>query len=721
MIMINLKKIAIAMLCILGSIQFIYAANPKFKIVFYGSELNDLYILLKKQDVKLYKASSLDDAIKAASKNDVLIFTSDGYPRERLSLNDKFYKSLKTKNIKAYIEFPSYVEGVALKDSILQGNLERGVVTSTVFQNLQPLSILGINDSYVVQADVKNPLIILAKVAGLNKAEYGIDDVVKHPLLFKNGNNLIATTKLTNFATGRYGPNDAWKSVWNYIIRDLSGDPDFELKGWLSYVNPMYDKSDKLPDFAKATAVRKGVDWFDNAKLFVHPSWEKMFLDYQGKGEAPFGPSVDQKLPSGDGKLGILEGHASKVYYNGKQQYRYWMRADVQGEAAFALAAAGNFLKTDEYNQKAINVIDYVFKGSNLRAEERNDKNSPSYGLMGWSVTHPYVYYGDDNARALLGMIGASAFLKTDQWDKEIAEGILANFRTTGSKGFRGERQEDKDLKQNGWKHYWDRDIEHFAPHFESWTWASYLWLYDKTGYQPLLDKTKKGVKSMMEAYPEKWVWTNGIQQERARMLLVLSWLVRIENTEEHRSWLDQMVSTILSNQDASGGILEWLGAGDKGRFGKTNSNAEYGLHEAPLIFTNGDPIADMLYTTNFAYFGLNEAYHATGNAKYKAALDKMSEFLIRIQVNSDKYKDLDGAWFRGFEFDKWEYWASNADAGWGAWGTLSGWTQSWIVATEVLTGQNKSFWDLTKTSQVNKYVPETLELMFGSDITKKK
>lgn len=695
-------------------LPFISVANSPLRIVFYGSEQNDLYVLLQQEGVQVYKALSPIDAVRNADKGDVLILAADNYPEKRLSLDDTFYRALKAKKLRAYIEFPSYVDGIKLQDSLLHGELERGVVTSTVFKNLDPLSILGINDSYVIKAAVSDPLLILGKVAGLNKAEYGIEDVVKYPLLFKVGGNIVSTSKLTNFATGRYGPNNAWKSVWNYIIGELSGIDGFEFNTWLSYVNPMYGKYDVLTENAKKETVKRGVDWFDNAKLFVHPSWEKMYLNYQGNGEIPFGPWIDQSMAVGDGKLGVLEGHASKIYHNGRQQYRYWMRADVQGEVAFALAAAGNYLHTGVYDNKAKNVVDHVFKGSNLRAGERDDKNSPSYGLIGWSVTHPHVYYGDDNARALLGMIGASAYLSTSNWDKEIAEGIMANFRTTGSLGFRGERQEDKEIQSNGWKYYWNRDIEHFAPHFESWTWASYLWLYDKTGYAPLLEKTKLGIRAMMKAYPDKWVWTNGIQQERARMILVLSWLVRLENTEEHRLWLDQMVGTILANQDASGAILEWLGAGDKGRFGKANSNAEYGLHEAPLIFTNGDPIADMLYTTNFAYFGLNEAYHATKNPAYKSALDKLSDFLIRIQVRSDRYKDLDGAWFRGFEFNKWEYWASNADAGWGAWGTLSGWTQSWIVATQVLTGQNTSFWDLTKSSKVNKYMPETLRLMFG-------
>lgn len=708
-----MKSNYILFILLLLTSSYSYASSNKLKIIFFGNESNDLYTLLKHQDVNLYKASSISDALKVARKTDVLIIAADNYPTQRLTVDKAVYKSIMDKKLKVFIEFPSYIPGIQLQDSLLHAKLERGVVTLTGMDGLEPLSILGINDSYVIKTDAKEPLLVIAKVAGLNKAEYGIDDVVKYPLLFKQDNIYFGTTKLTNFATGRYGPNDAWKSLWTHILRDLSGIDDFKMEGWLSYVNPMYGKTEVLQKGAKMEAVKRGVNWFDNAKLFVHPSWEKMFLEYQGNGETPFGPSVDPALPNGDGKLGLLEGHASKVYYDGKQQYRYWMRADVQGEAAFALAAAGNFLNTDSYNSKSKNIIDYVFKNSNLRAEERNRINSPTYGLIGWSVTHPYVYYGDDNARALLGMIGASAFMRTDEWDREIVEGILANFRTTGRLGFRGERLEDKNIQQKGWKHFWNRDVEHFAPHFESWTWATYLWLYDKTGYEPLLEKTRKGIRAMMAAYPEKWVWTNGIQQERARMLLVLSWLVRVDDTEEHRLWLDQMVTAVLNNQDESGGIMEWLGAGDKGRFGRTNTNAAYGLREAPLIFTNGDPIADMLYTTNFAYFGLNEAYHATKDTTYKKALDKMSEFLIRIQVRSDKYQDLDGAWFRGFEFDRWEYWASNADAGWGAWGTLSGWTQSWIVATQVLTGKNASFWDITKLSNVNKYVPETLSLMF--------
>lgn len=37
----------------------------------------------------------------------------------------------------------------------------------------------------------------------------------------------------------------------------------------------------------------------------------------------------------GNGSEGVLEGHASRIYYDGTEQYRYWLRNDVQGEVSF--------------------------------------------------------------------------------------------------------------------------------------------------------------------------------------------------------------------------------------------------------------------------------------------------------------------------------------------------------------------------------------------------
>lgn len=180
-------------------------------------------------------------------------------------------------------------------------------------------------------------------------------------------------------------------------------------------------------------------------------------------------------------------------------------------------------------------------------------------------------------------------------------------------------------------------------------------------------------------------------------MILPLAWLVRVDDTPEHRQWLDTVVNKLLENQAPCGGIREELGYSRLGMFGKTLSNKDYGVTEAPLISENGDPVADMLYTTNFAFFALNEAAHATGDPKYREAVDRLADFLVRVQVKSDRHPDINGAWMRAFDYDRWDYWASNADSGWGAWSTLTGWIQTWITATEALVENNSSFWDTTR------------------------
>lgn len=703
------------LICFLCLLQY-YSANANIKgdpILFCGSKTNDLYKVLEKNGFKIRQFNSSSEAIISAPERAAVFIVADGYPGKRNKVTDASLDLAAQKHLKIYIEYPAALPHIAVSDTVVEARLERGIITSEVFgRNLKPMSIIGINDCHILPVEVDSPLIVLGKVAGFDKAVYGIDDVKKYPVLFETGNMMVAMTKLSDFATARYGPESSWKCVWEYIITWMTGNKNIHLSHWLSYVSPMYRKNESLPRDAVKVAVGKGVEWFYNGHFFIDSSWKDIWLKYQGDGTSPIGPPVSQDLPNGDGSLGILEGHASKINYDGTQQYRYWIRADVQGEAAYALSAAGDFLHKKKYWKVASNLADFIFHDSNLRSGKKDDPSSPVYGLIGWADTHPGTFYGDDNARCMLGMIGASAYMHTDKWDKEILENILANFRTTGKEGFRGGRLAEKDILKNGWQYYWNRDLINPHPHFESWMWACYLWLYHKTGYQPLLKRTEKAIRITMKDYPDKWKWTNGIQQERARMILPLAWLVQIEDTPEHRQWLDQVVSDLLKNQVACGAIREELGAG-KGQFGRTASNDAYGKREAPLIFENGDPVADMLYTSNFAFFSLNEAAHATGNKKYKEAVKKLSDFLIRIQVKSDKINSLEGAWFRAFDYELWDYWASNADAGWGAWATLTGWIQSWIVTTEVLVQRNQSYWDLTAPSRINDYMKQTLDVMF--------
>jgi len=206
-----------------------------------------------------------------------------------------------------------------------------------------------------------------------------------------------------------------------------------------------------------------------------------------------------------------------------------------------------------------------------------------------------------------------------------------------------------------------------------------------------------------MENYPDGWRWTNGLTQEKARMLLCLSWLIRVEDTAQHRDWLFTVLNDLLLLQDECGAIREELGDMKMGSYPPPQSNEAYGTNEASLIGKNGDLVCDLLYSTNFAFLGLLEAHHATNDPNVKTALDKLTEFLCRIQVDSQKHPELHGGWFRAFDYGRWEHWGCNADLGWGAWAIESGWTQGWITTVLALQEKNTSLWDLTKDSEIAK------------------
>jgi hypothetical protein len=255
-------------------------------------------------------------------------------------------------------------------------------------------------------------------------------------------------------------------------------------------------------------------------------------------------------------------------------------------------------------------------------------------------------------------------------------------------------------LTEKGWRVYHDSPTVNYAPHFESYLWACNIWAYHHTHYKPFLDRTKTAIKMTMEAYPDGWRWRDSI--ERARMLLCLSWLVRLEDTEEHRTWLKTVAYDLLKIQQPCGALEERVNEeGGAGHYFAPRSNEAYGTGETPLIQENGDPASDQLYTTGFALLGLHEASAATGDPVIKKAEDKLAEFLCRIQVHSDHYPNFDGAWFRAFDYGRWEYWASSGDAGWGAWSIESGWGMAWIAAVMGFRQMNTTLWDLTSNSRI--------------------
>ncbi len=147
-------------------------------------------------------------------------------------------------------------------------------------------------------------------------------------------------------------------------------------------------------------------------------------------------------------------------------------------------------------------------------------------------------------------------------------------------------------------------------------------------------------------------------------------------------------------------------------------SNEAYGTGETSLVGQNGDQVSDLLYESNFALVGLHEAAAVTGDPEYRQAEDKLAEYICRIQAQSEAHPELDGVWYRGFDYQRWQYWAADADVGWGLWSTETGWTQAEILATLVLRQLNTSLWEYTAATKISQHLESWRPRMLPDSVT---
>jgi len=674
-------------------------------------EDNDLYKTMLNNKVDCFRYNTPEEAINNAKKGSGVMILADEYPEKTTFIDASLIEKARSEKLRLYIEYPSYLPGRIMK-SPRPTSLERVVVSTDKIEHLTKMQILAFHDCNYIPISMANPLLAVGKVAGFDRAIYGLDkDANSSAILFEQSedNLLVSTTKLSQFITARYAPKEAMQALWTYVLNWVEGNESQKHHlDWILTVRPSFTREEKLPVNAARLAIQRGIDWHTNAKMLLSEQGWKEYKQLWKLNDSNMHktiPSVNSAIPIpksevGNGNYGVLEGIASKVYLDGSQPARWWLRSDSNGESSLAFALRWKMDGDTRSKLIAGNLLDWVYFGSGLF---QKDSSKSNYGLLFWAPGNAQALYQDNDIKAILGCMGTSGILNTDRWDEVLVKNILGNFRTTGINGFRGSRLENPDLLRDGWLSYWKRNTIQLQPHYEAWSWSSYLWLYDKTHWNPLLEKTRKAINMMMETYPNGWRWTNGIQQERGRMLLPLAWLIRVDDRPEYRAWLKKIASDIEKFQDKTGAIREELGALDHGDMAPPSSNAAYGVGEAPLIQANGDCVSDLLYTCNFTFLGLHEAYASTGDVQYKRMADRLADFLIRIQVRSDKHTELDGGWFRAFDYRQWEYWGSNADAGWGAWSIEVGWTQAWVPTVLAMRELNKNLWDVTRKSKVAK------------------
>lgn len=364
-----------------------------------------------------------------------------------------------------------------------------------------------------------------------------------------------------------------------------------------------------------------------------------------------------------------------------------------------------------ESRQEAAELLDTVWTSPDF---VQMDPQSPAYGLSNW-YDRCGIFYGDDNARVLLGSMMTQRLVDDGRWDEPILRCALANLRTTGSLGFRRARIAAENFPPNpgAWRTYYDQPEVRYAPHYSAYLWAVNLWVYGLTGDERFFTRTENAIRMTMAAYPN-WRWAAGMNAEIARMLLPLAFLVRVRDCAEYRDWLSLISDELLHSMQPCGAIQEKVGSLENGSIPPPRSNADYGKREATIIQQNGDPAADFLYTCNFAFLGLHEAAMATGDAKYFKASAQLADLFCRSQLRSAHHPYLDGVWMRSFDYQLWEYWGSSADAGWGPWCVESGWCNAWIATTMAMRLTGESLYDLSAADRYRRLLPNLPDEMLS-------
>ncbi|MFN3649839.1 MAG: hypothetical protein ACK47B_09665 [Armatimonadota bacterium] len=657
---------------------------------------NDLGPILSAAGYRVLREETPERAVERAPQGGGVLLLAAGYPERRTEVSPELLARVAARRLRVYLEYPAELPGIPLEARPApqwERLVRPGKGAHSRHDILEQPGLQYLHAS--LPAGIE-PLLVAARVAGFDHAVYGVPKNAA-PILFRlpGSEVMVATTRLSAPVTSRATPQRQWESTWSALAAWLAGTPGVPELRWKPVVAPAFGPQAKLPGDVERRAFRQGVEWYHRSDLLLPAEREaEVHAALRQNVETTSRPA--RRLPA-DGSHGILEGYASGIDAWGHQRQRLPLRADCQAESAMVLAGAWALRRDRKSREVGENLLEYLYERSGLHGGVHADPTHPAFGLIKWGAVSPLwevATYGDDEARTLLATLAATGWTQSSRWDRSVLRALLANLRTTGRLGFRGDRIDLPELERRGWKSFYDAERVNLSPHFEAYLWACYLWGYRATGEREFLDRTREGIRRTMDAYPSGWRWRDNL--DRARMILALAWLVRVDDRPQHREWLTRVTRDMLRNQRPSGALAEEVNEqGGGGHLHVPPSNESYGTGETPLIQKNGDPVSDQLYTTGFALFGLREAAAATGEPWMREAEDRLARYLCRIQIRAPEHPYLDGAWFRAFDYGRWEYFGSSGDIGWGPWCVETGWGQSWILATLALREQQSSLWSL--------------------------
>ena len=449
------------------------------------------------------------------------------------------------------------------------------------------------------------------------------------------GENLLwSAFVLRNFNKARFAPRRRWQALIAYIARWITGrEPAFFPEAVVRYGTTEDVSQPEIFEKCRREAVKRGIAWLDG-----------MLID--------------------NGRGGVKEGTHHTVDPDGNQSVQEHFRTDCGGECAGVYKMYA-YLTGDRRCAQIGKDMDALVYGPMLIRGGACD------GMVRWTMCSWSVCYQDDVARALLPGLYDWLFLGDDIRLADIARAMDFLVRTTARDGLRTWRTDKYELNE--------RSIgelaaeEHGLPsaHYNAYYHAALLLTGKATGRKHYIETARRGLERLMELYPDT-AREQSETEEMCRLILPLAILYMVTGEEKHREMLYRVARDLQEVRHPFGGYQEW-DTGYKAAFSRESTG------ECSLLTENGDPVADLLYSSNWLPLGFAFAYEVTKDPWFEGLWRDAVAFCLRTQMfSSDPLTD--GAWCRAFDMDLKEAYAAPHDVGWAAYASETGWTVAEIL-----------------------------------------
>lgn len=452
-----------------------------------------------------------------------------------------------------------------------------------------------------------------------------VEDIKKGEVAFFEHKNILSCCfRMCDYIKSSLAPKQRWDSLVDYICSFLGANPP------KSYPkNPLATKNTLENDFEKE------LDSCINNALSLLKSF----------------------LVSGDGKKGIYEGLSHNILPDGKRISSPVIRTDCIGEAA------GAFMFSDDAELKKIAQNMYAFCYGPMTIKDGEYK-----GMVRWTEEAWEVCYQDDVARAFIPALLCACLGDSDEFVEQTREILDFLCKTTCKDGLRPARTDVLNYLQSGESIYSLKNEPHgFASaHYNSWYSAFLLLGYLVTGNEEYKQVGVAGLETLMSLYPDT-VREHSETSELCRLIFPLALLYKVTGDKRHYDMLDSVFNDLQKYRHSSLGYTEW----DTG-YKATCFNNQGG--ECSLLAENGDAVADLLYSLNWLPLGFAFAWHVTREDRFYTAWEDICKFFIKAQVVDN------GAWCRGIDLDRMEYFGIPHDVGWGPCCVETGWTVAEIT-----------------------------------------